>query len=158
MSATQASAAAMTPRERFIDSQRVIASIMETHEWLPMPYLINGYLFSFHGDDAREQMAEASRIFPCSWRKEAAESEYGNFFQLVGQIGGTRITLSASREAVCRRVVTGTHEVTETVKDPEALAKVPEVTVTRVVEDVTWDCGPLLAPQVAQDEPAAVTA
>lgn len=158
MNTTSTAAPAMTERERFIDGQRVIASVMETHDWLPIPSIAGGYLFGFYGKDARERLAEAARVFPCSWRKNPIEGQYGSYFHLEGQIGGINVTLSASREAVCRRVVTGTHEVTETVKDPEALAKVPEVTVTRVVEDVTWDCGPLLAPQVTQDEPAAVTA
>jgi hypothetical protein len=41
--------------------------------------------------------------------------------------------------------VVGTREVTEEVPDPEALAAVPKVTVTRTVEDVRWECRPLLA-------------
>lgn len=49
-----------------------------------------------------------------------------------------------SRDAVCERVVTGTREVTEEVPDPDALASVPKVTVTKTVEDVEWVCKPLL--------------
>lgn len=51
----------------------------------------------------------------------------------------------AGRDAVCERIVTGTHEVTEEVPDPELLAQVPVVTRTRTVEDVEWRCAPFLA-------------
>jgi hypothetical protein len=146
-----------TKRERFIDGHRVIASILENHPEIPLPSLIGGYLFGFYGDGARERMAEAARIFPCSWAKDVSETEYGDYFKLKGQIGGIKVELSATRESICRKVVTGTHEVTEMVKDPAKLAEVPEVEVTRVVEDVTWDCGSLLAPQVDGKVPAAVT-
>lgn len=68
----------------------------------------------------------------------------------------------ARRDEVCERIVTGTREVTEEVPDPEALAAVPKVTVTRVEEDVEWRCLPLLAESAdvfAEDVPAeAVTA
>lgn len=52
----------------------------------------------------------------------------------------------ADREEVCEKIVTGTREVTEEVPDPQALAAVPTVTVTKTVEDVEWRCGSLLAP------------
>ncbi len=59
------------------------------------------------------------------------------------------MNLSAFRDDVCERIVTGTHQVTETGKDPEALAAVPEIEVTKTVEDVEWRCGSILAPQGA---------
>lgn len=59
---------------------------------------------------------------------------------------GTGLHVYADREEVCERVVTGTREVTETVPDPEALAAVPLVEVTKTVEDVEWRCGSFLAP------------
>lgn len=148
-----------TKRERFIDGHRVVASILETHPEIPLPSLICGYMFGFYGKDARERMAAAARIFPCSWTKDVTETEYGEYFKLRGEIGGIRVELSAERESICRKIVTGTHEVTEMVPDPAKLAEVPEVEVTRVVEDVVWECGPLLsqAPQVDGKVPAAVT-
>jgi hypothetical protein len=61
---------------------------------------------------------------------------------------GGRLSLHVytDREEVCERVVIGTREVTEEVPDPEALAAVPKVIVTKTVEDVKWVCSPLLAP------------
>lgn len=55
-----------------------------------------------------------------------------------------RIAVYGDRDEVCERVVTGTREVTEEVPDPEALAAVPKVVVTKTVEDVKWICRPLL--------------
>jgi hypothetical protein len=59
--------------------------------------------------------------------------------------GPVVLHVNARREQVCERVVLGTREVTEEVPDPEALAAVPKVTVTKTVEDVDWVCRPLLA-------------
>jgi heme-binding NEAT domain protein len=62
--------------------------------------------------------------------------------------------VSVDREEICERIVTGTREVTVEVPDPEQLAAVPTVSVTKTVEDVEWICRPLLddattAPAVA---------
>ncbi|MFI6304332.1 hypothetical protein ACIBCH_20875 [Amycolatopsis thailandensis] len=59
------------------------------------------------------------------------------------------IRLHTTREQVCERVVTGTETVTETVPDPEKLAEVPTVEVTKTVETVEWVCRPLLAAEHA---------
>lgn len=61
---------------------------------------------------------------------------------------GGRLSLHVytDREDVCERIVTGTREVVEEIPDPEALAAVPKVTVTKTVEEVEWRCMPLLAP------------
>lgn len=63
--------------------------------------------------------------------------------------GGIKFEVYTDRDAVCERVVTGRREVVEEIPDPEALAAataaVPLVMVTRIEEDVTWKCRPLLA-------------
>lgn len=59
-----------------------------------------------------------------------------------GRVG---LEVNARREQVCERVVVDTREITEEVPDPEALAAVPTVTVTRTEEVVEWQCRPLLA-------------
>lgn len=66
---------------------------------------------------------------------------------VVAHFAGLNVEVYADREEVCERVVTGTREVTEQVPDPEALAAVPTVEVTKTVEDVEWRCVPLLAEQ-----------
>jgi hypothetical protein len=62
---------------------------------------------------------------------------------------GITASILARRDAVCERVVIDTREFTEEVPDPEALAAVPTVTVTRTEEVVEWQCKPpLTAEQV----------
>lgn len=62
-----------------------------------------------------------------------------------GYRGRVRLHVSVDREEICERIVIGTREVTEEVPDPEKLAAVPKVTVTKTVEEVTWRCHPILA-------------
>lgn len=146
-------------RERYIDGLRTLASALELHPEIPLPYDGTSSAISFNflgGKDPRADMAAAARAIPCAWRKKF----WGDgtaYFTLEGDVGGVQVSLTAFRDAVCRKVVTGTREVTETVKDPAKLAEVPEVEVTRVVEDVEWACGPLLA-SLPERAPAAVTA
>ena len=58
--------------------------------------------------------------------------------------GGVKVKTYAQRDEVCERIITGTREVTKTVKDPDALAAVPEVEVTVTEETVEWICHSLL--------------
>jgi len=56
--------------------------------------------------------------------------------------GGVTVEAFTDRDTVCRKVVTGTREVTREMPDPAA----PVVTVTETVEDYEWVCDePLLA-------------
>lgn len=58
------------------------------------------------------------------------------------QFGPVMVEAFIDRAMVCRKVVTGTREVTREMPDPEA----PVVTVTETVEDYEWQCDePLLA-------------
>ena len=68
----------------------------------------------------------------------------GDAFDLIIRLGPVGAKFIACRDEVCERVVTGTREVTEEVPDPDALAAVPKVAVTKTVEDVEWICRPLL--------------
>lgn len=73
---------------------------------------------------------------------------YGTKDQLFGakvKLGAVSFDVWGDRDQVCERVVTGTREVTKEVLDPGALAAVPKVTVTEVVEEVEWRCTSLLA-------------
>lgn len=79
--------------------------------------------------------------------KKTYDDEWGTVFIDLG--GGVRLQVYARREQVCERIVTGTREVTREVPDPEALKAVPTVTVTETVEDVRWDCKPLLSESVS---------
>jgi hypothetical protein len=62
------------------------------------------------------------------------------------RFGPVAVRPYAARDLVCERVVTGTQEVTEEVADPEALAAVPKVSVTRTVDVVEWRCDGFLKP------------
>ena len=56
--------------------------------------------------------------------------------------GLLKMRISADREEVCTRRVVGSREVTRTI--PAAPA-VEEYVVTEIVEDVEWDCEPIMA-------------
>lgn len=158
---------APTARERYIDGLRVLATALEEHPEIPLPYqgrltelTFNDFL---NAPDPRAAMAEVARLLPCEWRKRfwgGDGSEPGSsYFSLMGEIAGLKVELTGYRDAVCKRVVTGTREVTETVRDPAKLAEVPEVEVTRTEDIVEWDCGTLLGPRaIGEGKPAAVTA
>jgi len=149
-------------RQRYIDGLRVLAAVLERDNGIPLPWAgrISPIIISFLGiedaDSAREALAGAARAFPCTWAKNVSDGKLRSYFDLDGRIGGLMVQLTADRDAVCKRVVTGIRQVTEMVKDPERLAEVPEIEVTRTVEDVTWECGSLLAPR--PDGTAAIEA
>jgi hypothetical protein len=103
--------------------------------------------FSFWGDDARERMAATARALPCSsWAKSTDDT----YFRMSGQILGLDISLTAYRDAVCTRTVTGT-EVREV--EVEVTPAVTEK-VMQEVEVVAWDCHAILAPADDEDPEA----
>lgn len=55
---------------------------------------------------------------------------------------GVRVFIRMGRDSVCKRVVTGTHQVERIFPAVEAA---PRRVVVETVEDVEWDCSPLLA-------------
>lgn len=91
--------------------------------------------------------AEMARIGRIARRHGATTTKDidDKWHDLILDFGGLKADILAYRNEVCEKVVVGTREVTEEVPDPEALAAVPTVTVTRT-EDVTeWVCKPILA-------------
>lgn len=83
--------------------------------------------------------ARAAMRAGCDVRKD-----FSRWAGITVDFGGLSIYVYADRGQVCEKVVKGTREVTKTVKDPNALAAVPEITVTETVEDIEWVCKPLL--------------
>jgi hypothetical protein len=135
----------MTDRAAYIDGLRRLAGALEQHDELPLPYEGSGSVMTFHflgGDDPRAAMAAAARALPVAWRKDAMEGDGVSYFELKGRLAGLSLKLTAYRDAVCTRVVTGTEdrEVTEVVT-PALTRK-----VTKPVEVVEWRCESLLAP------------
>jgi hypothetical protein len=139
-------------RAGYIEGLRMLADALERHPDLPLP--VQGvvvpvtWTFWSSAGDPKAAMALAAMALPARpWRKEYRDEDDPLLAKLdmLGTLGTLRVRLTAYRDSVCTKVVTGSHEVTEEVPDPEALARVALTTVTRVVEDVTWDCHPILS-------------
>jgi hypothetical protein len=104
-------------RQAFIDSLRACADFLESHPNVKAPRYVTMNVFV----DTREELAEQARS--ATWVKTFT----GKFFSLSKSFGeDVTIDITAERELVCRRVVTGTR----------VLPAQPE----RVVEDYTWEC------------------
>jgi|GEM_PF-2189680 len=87
-------------------------------------------------DFARRGVRAGARV------EKAYDDDYG---KVRLHFGPVYVQAYTNRGEVCERVVVGTREVVEEVKDPEALAAVPTITQTRTEEIVEWQCRPLLA-------------
>lgn len=138
------------------DSLRQAADLLEAHPDLPKPYLtspgsrVEISWFLHHADDGAETMRRIVAAIGGKWRKASAEWS-GPLMELDQRRGPLSLMVSVARDQVCERVSTGVQTVTETVKDPEALARVPEIETTREVETFEWRCSPLLQPDTAEE-------
>lgn len=137
-------------RQAYIDGLHQIADFLAEHPEVPLPHLssyVDGQyapvlsIYLVTPGEQREPLAEIARAMGTA--NKTADDRTGRFV-VWRQFAGIKLLASADRAEVCERVVTGTREVTKEVPDPEALAAVPKVTVTEVVEDVDWVCTPLL--------------
>lgn len=140
----------MSTRDEAIRGIRMLADLLEQNPDVPLPYQLGGgsnITFMFlAGEGARERMVKLARLIPGRLTKAVSGSgEYGHYFDLEGKLAGIDVLLTAYRDQVCERVVTGTREVTRTIPDPAA--DVPTIEVTETVEDVEWVCGPLMREQ-----------
>lgn len=158
--AAEARASALAGRKARIADMRNLLDLLDADDSLLLPFGLDddggSVLFALWGSaNPRDEMALLARTLPVArWDKSAT----GYSFEMTGEMeGGLKVALAASRSSVCERVVT-TREVTETVPDPGALAKVPEIEVTRTVEDVTWECPTSILALAAGKSPVAVTA
>lgn len=95
-----------------------------------------------HKPDVLPALARAGLTYGAKVDKKINDTE---IFELHLSFGPIRAVALAQRTDVCERVIVGTETVTETVKDPELLAKVPEIEQTVEREIVEWRCEPLLA-------------
>jgi hypothetical protein len=127
-------------RGEYIAGLRALADLLDQHPDVPTPY---------HGHDVelaiftrnKDELITTARALPGKLDKafDARRDVYG--FELHGKIHGLQVIVYAHRDQVCHRVVTGTRQVTKTVPAPDA----PMVEITETVEDVEWQCEPLLA-------------
>jgi len=143
-------------RSTYVAGLRAVADLIDAHPGLPEPYTsvyssgnidVQWYL-QIQNQDFAWQKATAAKIVSAiggKWDKKDLVDGRLDFEQTLDN--GVRLTLTVTREAVCERVVIGTHEVTvpATPAIPKQAAR-PERTAT--VEDVKWFCGSLLAESV----------
>jgi hypothetical protein len=138
-----------TKRAEYVKGLRALADILEQHPELRLPYEGDspdiGKRITFHflsSDDPRSEIAAARRALGVPLEKEGDSDSY---FYFNGNLHGLYFNLVAFRNEVCERVVVGTREVEIEEPDPELLAQVPTVKRTETVEDVEWQCHPILA-------------
>jgi hypothetical protein len=105
-----------------------------------------------HADDPRAALAAFLRAGKAAGLRvsKAYDENFGSVDVYLSD--ALRAHVYAGREQVCERVVVGSREVTREVPDPEALKAVPTTTVIETVEDVRWECRPLLAAGEAADD------
>jgi hypothetical protein len=95
-------------------------------------------------DDAVSRLADYTRRgMRAGARVEKSYDD--NYGKVLLHFGPVHLQVYSHRDEVCERVVIGTREVVEEVKDPEALAAVPTITQTRTEDIIRWECKPLLA-------------
>lgn len=126
---------------------RMVADVLDSlPPECPLPTHVNIYmhdsgpeigwlLFDTPGLDQAALAREIVHVIGGRWEK--ADRGYFNFTQTRGAV---ELSVVVNREAVCRRVVTGVETVTKIIPDPDA----PLVEVTEEVEQVEWECLPLL--------------
>lgn len=135
-------------RAEYTAGLRMLADLLDAHPELMTPHN-EIQVIPIGAELAREQLAAWARALPGKKDKQITD-EMAN---LLGSLRGVKIQVLAYRDEVCERVTTGVETVTKRVKDPAALAAVPEIEVTEQVEQYEWVCRPMLA-----DEPAQVSA
>lgn len=109
-----------------------------------MASTVKRFLVYILAADPRPVMAEWARRGKASGARveKSFDEQWG---AVTLHFGLVDLHIYSDRDAVCTRVVVGTREVEVEEPDPEALAAVPTVTRTVTVEDVQWQCHPLLA-------------
>lgn len=140
------------PRVEYIAGLREIADWLEAHPEVPLPYLATtqggkGFENALHIylRSGGNQKAELAAIARAMGKAEKVTDDKLDRLNLVRRFAGIAVIAVADRDEVCERVVTGVETVTRKVKDPKALAAVPEVEVTEEVETYEWRCTSILS-------------
>lgn len=123
---------------------RHLADLIESGQ-APIPVNCSVTLNMNYGDwkhTEEEEPALARDLMRALGGGTYRKDQYGSDLILRGMCGGLPVDLWVSRDAVCKRVVTGTTTVTETVPVGEDTR--PVETVTRQVETFEWHCGSVL--------------
>jgi hypothetical protein len=120
---------------------RALADMIESTPEIPADYLEQMNVWYAKSPEILSTLTRAALRHGAKVDKNA----FSEVFDLRLSFGPVTARCLANRDNVCERVVTGTETVTKTVPDPVALAAVPTVEVTEVVEISEWKCGSLLA-------------
>ena len=128
-------------RTNYTAGLRALADLLDANPDLPLPYTGRGSALNWIEYD-KASAARFAHLIPGTVTKTAR----GDSIDLEGQIAGLKVCFIASREAVCERIITGTHEITTPARPALNLPAEPEHTET--VEDVQWVCSSLLAESV----------
>ena len=129
---------------------RRVADLLETYPDLPAPTHvfvdrvipeINWLIWDDEHSEQREVAQSVVKILPGTVTKTVTDS--AGWMNFSGQVNGVKWEVTCARESVCVRRVVGTKEVTREVPDPSV--EVPMIEVTETVEEVEWDCQPILA-------------
>lgn len=144
-------------RSEYTKGLRAVADLIDAHPDLPEPYTsvyssgnidVQWYL-QIHGLDLAEQKTTAAKIVSelgGKWDKTELVDGRLDFDQVFDS--GLRLKVAVARDAVCERVVVGTHEVTVPAM-PAIPARDATTETVKTIEDVKWVCSSLLTP----DEP-----
>ena len=143
-------------RTAYTAGLRAVADLIDAHPDLPEPYTsiyssgnidVQWYLHIQNLNLAEQKTAAAKIVSDLGGKWDKRELVEGRLDFEQTLANGVHLTLTVARDAVCERVVIGTHEVTvpATPARPATEAE-PERTTT--VEDVKWFCGSLLAESV----------
>lgn len=139
----------MTDTERrtaYIDGLRQLAAILEANADVPIPFEGGTHEFTVFakGDAAKHVMRAFARAFPGEKRKSEWSHNGNHELWLCATLAGITVVCRADRERVCTRRVVGTKQVMRTIPARPALPEEPEHIVTETVEEIAWDCEPLL--------------
>lgn len=128
------------------DGLRAVAAMLDRHEDISerFRWQVDRLLMPIYSRDELAAWIRAGKAAGAEVRKHQ-DDKYAGVDLAFGLV---KLHVYVGRDEVCERIVTGTREVTEEVPDPEALAAVPKVTVTKTVEDVEWRCHPILAAEL----------
>jgi hypothetical protein len=133
-----------TDAQRAARDLRLLADFLDANPDLPgsLAYAFDSiHIFPSSRDEVAVWARAAMRAHG-SVHKHLDSETWAGLDVTFGEVVKLRVRIE--RQEVCERVVIGTREVTEEVPDPVAVAALPKVAVTTVVEDVEWRCMPLL--------------
>jgi hypothetical protein len=144
----------MSARAGYTKGLRALADLLDANPDLPLPYDGNGTELNFiEGNDEADRRGAAvfARVMPGTVRKVPRD----DYFDLFAEVHGLKLQWIARRANVCERIVTGIRRVEVEEPDPQALAAVPKVKRMVTVEDVEWQCHPILAAEYGDDDAVA---